>query len=176
MKEEKDIEKYIEWVVNKIDLVQEYGKAINKPDVSIYDLKSILSERLRVTLILGSEYQRFKKSFRVLKTEFDIFWDEKYTLTRRTLNPTTLSSGKWASKSDIESEVRFQYKEEYLKFKKELDELEDRISFLKRLMSSWDSISFDVSNYIKLIEIEVYSLNNSSSTEISNKQRRVRTN
>ncbi len=42
-------------------------------------------------------------------------------------------------------------------------------------MDQWEKVSFDVNNYIKLIEIEVYGLNNLSSTENTKKRVRERT-
>lgn len=172
MEEKDSIEKYIDWVVNKIDYIQESSKSLQKSDVSIHDLKTILSDRLHVSLVLNSEYQRLKANLTVLKRDYGIFWDEHYVLVRRQLNPTTLSSGKWSSKSDIESEVRYQYKEAYLSFKKQIDELENRISFFKRLLIDWNSISFDVNGLIKLLEMEVYALSGSGGTETV--RRRVR--
>ena len=169
---EDKIDKYIEWVVNKIEFVQESAKSLQKSDVSIHDLKSILSDRLHVSLVLNSEYQRLKTKLLDLKREYSIFWDEHYVLVRRQLNPTTLSSGKWSSKSDIESEVRYQYKDRYLEFKTQIDDSESRIAFFKRLLTDWNSISFDVNGLIKLLEMEVYALSGAGGTETV--RRRVR--
>ena len=47
----------------------------------------------------------------------------------------------------------------------QIDELENRISFFKRLLTDWNSISFDVNGLIKLLEMEVYALSGSGGTE-----------
>jgi len=166
------VENYIEWVQEKITLLKEQTKKIYRKDISLNDIKEILSSRLEISLFLNSEYQRFKFNFMYEKRRFDVWWSEKYTSKRGELNPRNLSGNKWLSQKEIQQEVINDYQEEYTKWQDTINDFEMQMEFIKRLMDDWNSISFDLNNLIKSIEIEVYSLSNTTGvTEVRRRQR-----
>lgn len=172
MSDNSSVDKYIEWVLNKIEQIQIYTSKLNKKDININDIKEVVSQRLHVTNILNSEYQRYRTQLTVAKRNYNIWWSTRFTEKRRELNPSSLPGSKWSSKNDIDAEIISSYKEEYIKYQEHIDFLEERTSFLRRLMTDWNSISFDCNSLIKLLEMEVYQL--SMISEDNTKQRRQR--
>ena len=106
---------------------------------SVYHNLAIYSD---VNLSLNAEYQRYKSEYRKLRRDFDIWFDERFTTVRRSMNDLNLPASKWASKQEIESETRVQNKSEFLEWKEQLDEAEDRMEFLRRLLDQWKTHAY----------------------------------
>ena len=180
------IDKYIKWIIDKTESIQKYTKSLNKPDVSLTEIKELLSKRLDVTLIFNPEIQRYKRQLKEAQREYRVWWGELYTKKRRELNPTSLSGNKWSGKADIEAEVITENKETYISKIKYIEDLEDNVSFMRGLLDNWKSIQMDLTNLVKILAIEAQELNmtnrvnNTYKRELDNnfeeKNRRVKRN
>lgn len=173
---EDNIDKYIEWVEEKSKKVKDILKNLKKPDISLQEVKQIASERVATSLVLNAEYQRIKLIHKRKQEEFNIWWSEKFSKVRRELNPITLPGTKYSSKSDIEAEIIDKYKEEYTSYKEVLIELESQVSFFRHHIESWKSLQMDITNLVKIFQLEVYDLkmNDSLDSEITNSIGRTR--
>ena len=109
----KIIEDYIEFVQDAIEKYQKNVDLVGNGYITPNMINEALANYSTVLFTLTSEYQRIKAQVYDLQVQFHSWWDEKFTLTRRELNDVNLPASKWASKQEIESEVRYRYKEEY---------------------------------------------------------------
>lgn len=174
----KSIEDYIQFVT---DTVKKYKKAvhlIHNDEVNPHTLNSALANYSNILFILTSEYQRKKAESYEMELDFESWWDEKFTLTRRTLNDTALPASKWASKQEIESEVRYRYKEEYKEWKTHLFEVQSKVSFYRQMLENWkkiDSILVQLSNNMRA-ELKSLSTEDRANRDLENdkpKRRKV---
>ena len=140
----------------KIKLVDKALDSLNKVDVQHIDIREVLRNRVGVTNILNIEYQRKRSEYKATKMNFDIWWAEKYSEQRKLLNPDSKPGNKWLSKSDIESEAIVKNRNEYFSKRSELEDIENQKDFLKQLIDSWNSIQFDITHLLKILDHELF--------------------
>jgi hypothetical protein len=130
---------YVTYVQEQIKLFEKYTHLIDDalgeitPQIVNYNL----AHYTNVNIALNAEYQRKKNHLSRTRRDFQLWWDEKFVTIRRAQNPASSPASKWLSKQEIESETRAQYKDEYLKWREDLDDLEDQVSFIQRLLQQW---------------------------------------
>lgn len=153
---------YITYIEEQLKI---FRKDVNVIDESINEvtpllLNTSLAIYTVVSSALNAEYQRKKKELRTVNNNFQSWWDEKYIITRRRLNPDSAPKAKWLSKGEIESELRYEYKKEYLEWRNTLDDLEMSKSFVLRLLGQWDThskilntLSYNMQSELKALEL-----------------------
>ena len=152
------IEQYIEWVQQSISVVQRNLSSIHKPDISIADLKEILSNRVYASLAISLEYQRYKTQLEQRKREYKVWYSEKYVEVRDEVNPTSLAGSKWISKGEIDAVIISRYADRWSSKQEEIDEIERKVSFLRTIREAWSSIAYDLNNLTKIVELEYNSI------------------
>ncbi len=155
---EKDdpIEVYIEFVNQYIDLMAQYTDPLSDTnDIDVHKIKNILGNRLSISNTMVIEQQRYKRILKALKRDYKVWYSEKYTTTRRELNPRELAAAKWLGKSDIEAEIVTKFTEIYKDWQVKIDDATDRLELFRRLIDSWNSLQFDMTNLTKIVEMEL---------------------
>jgi hypothetical protein len=152
------IENYIQFVQETIEKYKQnvdlVGNGYLTPDM----INEALANYSAVLFSLTAEYQRIKAQTYEKRLQFDSWWDEKFVETRRELNDTSLPASKWLSKQEIESEVRYRYKEEYQEWKRSLFELEHKESFYRQMLDNWKKIDNILTNLSLNMRSELKSL------------------
>lgn len=151
------IESYIAYAQSKIEMLERYtSKLTNSADVNVSVVKEVLCNRMSVTNMLTIELQRLKKRKDILQRSFTVWWSQKFSEKRKEMNPTTLAATKWASKSDIEAEVIAENSVVYLQKQEEIDAVNTKIEFVRRILTQWNAVQFDLGNLTKIVEIEYH--------------------
>jgi hypothetical protein len=148
------IDNYIKYVSEKLETMQEYTSSLRKPDISISELKEMTGERLHVNYVLTGEYQRLKTRCEQAEEGFKVWWSDKFSAVRSDLNPKSISGNKFSSKTEIDAETIARNKEEYLERKERLLLLQSQTEFVKKLIEDWRSVQTDITNSIRLLELE----------------------
>jgi len=157
------MEDYITYVEGQL---KKFRRAINVIDrgdtneVTPMLINRSLATYTQINSTLNAEYQRKKKELLNCKNRYQVWWDEKYVATRRRLNPDSTPKNKWLAKNEIESELRVEYKEDYLKMRDELDDLEMSQRFILRLLGQWEShhkilttLSYNMQSELKALDL-----------------------
>ncbi|MFW6225417.1 MAG: hypothetical protein ACOC3V_00495 [bacterium] len=145
---------YLEFVETTIKKYQKYSQFINyeTSEITPEAVNTALAQYNDILLMLISEYNRKKDDYNKISLDYQLWWDEKFSNIRRELNPMNAPASKWASKSEIESEVRVQYKNEFLDWQKNLLKIEQEKSFIGNLLDAWkkmDSILITLSTNLR---------------------------
>ena len=148
------VQEYIQYVEIQLNNLRRHSESLNKPDIQLSDLKQATANRFQILTILNAEYQRYKRLFKAVQEDYRIWWSTEYSLVRSTLNPHSLPGNKFASKAELEAETIRKHAQKYKEMRKDLIDIETKMEFLRRLMDDWRSISFDIANDLKIIELE----------------------
>ncbi len=134
---------YIKYVEEQLKIFRKETEVIDEGinEVTPLLINKSLAVYTQVNITINAEYQRKKKELFKHKNLFQSWWDERFVQIRREMNPTSITASKWLSKNEIESELRATHKEEYLKWKDEIDDLEMSKSFVLRLLDQWNTHS-----------------------------------
>lgn len=130
---------YITYVQEQIEQFKKYTNLIDDAlgEITPSQVNYALANYTNVNIALNTEYQRKKSELDRKKRAFHVWWDEQFVIVRREMNPPTNPGTKWLSKQELESEVRSRNKDEYLGYRDDLDDLENQVNFLSRLLSQW---------------------------------------
>lgn len=143
---------FVEQQVEKMRGYAKFNSADGQP--GFFELNKALSEHQVVWLGLVVLNALAKVEYAKAKEQFDDWFAEKYIEKRDELNPRALSSTKWYSTKEIEMQVRVSYKEEYIKYERELTFAEQKVASIRRLMEGWQNQQFVLSRLSKNVEAE----------------------
>jgi hypothetical protein len=132
---EDNLERYIK---TQIEIFKKGIHLINdEKDISPSLLNEALANFTHVNIVINIEYQKIRKKLKNLEVELGLWWDEKFVEVRRELNDPSLAASKWLSKSELESETRSRYKEEYKDLEQKKNNLDAQRSFIQRMTEIW---------------------------------------
>lgn len=139
MEQNNQASDYITYVQEQIEQFKKYTNLIDDAlgEITPAQVNYALANYTNVNIALNTEYQRKKSELDREKRAFQVWWDEQFVVVRREMNPPTNPGTKWLSKQELESEVRSRNKTTYLQYRDKLDEIENQVSFLQRLLSQW---------------------------------------
>ncbi|MEI7509695.1 MAG: hypothetical protein WCJ62_09565 [Flavobacterium sp.] len=127
---------YEKFVVENLNKFSEYSN-FGKQEISPWEINMALGAYHEVSVTLLSEYQKAKYILNQVKRNFTVWYDEKYLEARKELNNPNDPASKWASTKEIDSHTRVKNKEEWLSKTEQVEEQEQRVSFLSGLRDSW---------------------------------------
>ena len=112
--------------------------------MKLQDINFALGSNLKVVLALNAYYQILLSQYNILEKKFQIWWDEKFSLASQFLNPPDLPGSKYKGIKEIESYVRFNNKDEYIKKTDELDKIKLKMNFIKSLKDDWSGNQYSL--------------------------------
>lgn len=130
---------YIKFVEEQIAQWKSNIKLIRSGTIQVSPelLNKALGEYEEINLALIAEYERYKFQYEQEREKFNIWYDEIFESSRTSLNDPTLPAAKWASKSEIESHARVLNKNQFIEWKTQLNTMQAKVSFFRRLLDSW---------------------------------------
>lgn len=131
------IDYYINFVEEQIRKYRDKSKLIISKDIQPYLVNKTLAEYQDINLMLNAEYERAKTKFVEIQDAFQEWWDEVFLKAREYLNPLDRPATKWASIKEIEAYTRHNNKEQFRIWKRKLNDVDARMSFIKRLLDQW---------------------------------------
>jgi len=149
-------QRLIEFCETQIQKMSKYASLGNSDGQIGFDqMNTALSEYQSINLSLIAIYNLAKIEMTKAKETFDDWYAEKYIEVREEKNPRHLSAQKWYSTKEIEMEVRVKYKTEYKKYNEEFLFAEQKVAFLRRMLESWSSHQYILSQISKNIISEI---------------------
>lgn len=128
-------------------------------EIGFDKMNQALANYQNINLSLIALYNLAKVEHTKVKDAFDEWFAEKYVQIRSDRNPTTVSSTKWLSTKEIEMEVRVTFKKEFNRLHTEVAFAEQKVAFLRRLLDSWSSHQYVLSQISKNIISEMQGSN-----------------
>lgn len=147
---------FLENDTEKIEFIQSIGTLINNGQIPVELLNENLANCFSISRYLITLYEETTLEYENLKTDFDIWYSEKFCYYRDKLNSDRTKS-KFASKEEIQSEVLMN-ESEYRKWKNDLAVYERRVSFYRRLLDSWKVQSNILVQISQNMRSEMYAL------------------
>lgn len=146
---------FFSFVQTKIEQLAEFKRNIQDiNNVTLQELNVALFQHNETYNSLVSLYNIAATEEEVVKMDFQLWFDEKYTEARALLNPPNLSSMKWASTKEIESYVRTKNKEGFRQRRVAVIAAERQTAFCRRLMEGWDGLKFSLNTISKNQQIQ----------------------
>lgn len=158
VKTEED--KLLEFVNEQIEKFRKYSN-LGVEDYSqpgFYELTQALHNWAPINYSLMGMSVIAKRELSKAKNNFEDFMAEKYMIQRAILNPPGLSAAKFAGSKEIEYAVRINYKDEYDRLSKEVDDAETKLAFIRRLQDSWQSNLMILNRLCKNVDTEALKL------------------
>lgn len=109
---------------------------------SIYELDMALSTYEQTMFGLVAMYEQAKYDAQVAKEAFEEFYAEKFMEVRNQYNTIDVKKGQWLSSSEIEYTTKSIFKKELAELKADQLKKDAERSTLERLMKSWESYQF----------------------------------
>lgn len=147
---------FLEGDTKKIEFIQSIGKLIENGQIPVELLNENLANCFSISRYLITLYEETTLEYENLKTEFDIWYSEKFCYHRDKLNSDRTKS-KFASKEEIQSEVLMN-ESDYRKWKNNLSLYERRVSFYRRLLDSWKTQTNILIQISQNMRSEMYAL------------------
>ena len=122
---------------------------------SFYDLNTALCSYEGVLLALLPIYEDNRYLSKQAKEVFDIWFAEKFIGVRDRENQKDLAAAKWLSAGEIEKKVIAENKDEYSALRANVLKCEAQESTIRRLIDSWGSYQFILSNLCKNAQAEL---------------------
>ena len=107
-------ESFLNYVEAQIKEFQRQDLLNTETDLTYYDVESSLRRYQSVFFSLIAMKAKTKRSVKRKSREFEIWWDDKFTVIRKRENKLDLSAQKWASIKELESMTRAEFQKEYL--------------------------------------------------------------
>ncbi len=120
-----------------------------------YELNQALMNYQSVNLALISIYAVAKTEFSQAKEAFEDWYATKYIQVRDELNPRSISTTKWYGAKEIEMQVRHQFNKEFRAMNDDLIFCEEKVSLLRRMLESWASHQYVLTQLSKNITAEI---------------------
>ena len=143
--------------------MKEYSHIGSDKEISFHELNSALCNYQLIYLTLLSLYNVAKIDHTKKKEEFDDWYADKYIDIRHRENRSDMSAQKWVAAKELEMLVRKEFKEEYRALNDEVLVADHKVSFLRRLLESWQTQQYVLSQLSKNIIAEVGSTNTENS-------------
>lgn len=157
---QNSFDNYIEFVQAQIEKIDEYASLIKNGYVYPEKLNWLVSEYTRINLAIISQYEILLRERSLLEESYQKFWDSAFLKSRDKLNSSRVAS-KYASLSEIESQTRVDYAEEYGMWQSKMKELDSKIGFMKRILNAWDKednllavLSYNTRSEMKALKVE----------------------
>lgn len=167
------MEDYKEYVEQQLDQFSKYASLIDDASLEVTPelVNTALANYTNVNVALNAEYQRYKSELQKAERSFQLWWDERFTDVRKENNRLDIAGTKWISYKEIASETRMRYKEEYDQWASHVQELEDRVNFLRRLLDQWEKHGHMLAQLGQNMRAEMQSLGVQDRVNATNKVR-----
>lgn len=169
---------YIDYVESQITYLREQLKLNNGEEVTPLYINTVLSNYGNVGITLIGEYTRYKKLLFELQKEYSRWYDAKFMEVRRIMTSEYEGKTIKLSLKEIETGVKAKYEDDYWNWQDKINDMELRISFLRRLIDQWSKMDNVLNNLSKNMRQEMVSLsieNRLNKNEQVNNRRKVRT-
>jgi len=144
---DEKIKSIIEEYDAEIDIYIKFVKDAQKEIMELSDLIEegyILPQRVNRCIVyynrtlntLIQEEERYLTKKRTLERAYRSWWDKVFLSARDKLNEGR-SSSKFASLTEIQTQTRGDNREEFDKWEKAIEEMDDKVRFYKKLIDSW---------------------------------------
>ena len=148
--------KLLEFAEKQIEKMSKHAKLGNtEGQVGFFELQQALASYQQVNLGLISVYALAKVEYARAKEQWEEWYSERYIEVRDELNPRSMTSTKWYGAKEIDMQVRVKYKVQYKKYSSEVTMAESKLSLLRRMMDSWATHNYTLSNLSKNAQAEV---------------------
>lgn len=171
----KTIENYISFVKTEVAKFKQIGNLINEDlnEVEPSAINRALASYYDICLMLHAEIQREKINLSIIQTDYQIWYDEKFTIAKKTVQNEykEIGSIKPALK-EYEVRLRLDFKDEWRDWQMRLAEADVKVSFYRRqrdTLNRYDSILTTISHNMRS-ELRSLTLDNRTNRnpEISN--------
>lgn len=156
-----EIQEYVDFVSGVVNKYQEIGDLINQDEISPAKLNRALSLYYNMSLALNAEYQRAKKEKLDLELEFQIWEDDHFEQAKHSVLSDYGDSKTKPSVTEYQTRLRSLFKEEWLSWKKAINDAEAKERFYLRLFTTLDkydniltTISYNMRSEMKALSIE----------------------
>ncbi len=147
------VQEYMVEVQTAISQLKEIGSLRSSTNtISPETINSHLSNSYNYYKVIVSEYERKKYEHEMRKTNFQIWWDEKFIEVRNKLNDGRTAS-KFASKSEIDSQTRVDNKEKFSELNDELIKSDYILATYRRIMMKFP----DFENNLRTLSVNMRS-------------------
>lgn len=130
---------YIQYVEATIARYSEAGNLVRNKEVNPTDLNRVLAEFLQTNLTIIAEYQRAKVNKFSVENEYNIWYDQKFMDTRKSLFGENETNSKISVK-EIETQLRVNNKDEYKIWQEKLAEADFKEQFLLRVVEQYKKL------------------------------------
>lgn len=158
MLEPEDKEEYLKYVEEKIKYIERYMAIIKNDEITPQVINHALANHGSIQDWLIKEFEHIQLDYTDLKEDYQAVFDEWVIEARNKLNEKRVSS-KFASNSEIEGQARVDHREEYIKWKRKLMIMEQKMNFYRRIRDNWEAQRDILSNLSWNTRAELRSLN-----------------
>ena len=158
----------VTFVTEQIDRMRSYVQFQAGKEPTFFEINQALLSYQDTQLGLLALHNTSKMDHTRAKEEFDDWYADKYLLMRERVNPISLSAQKWASQKEIELMVRKEFPTEFHKYNWAVIEAEQQLAFMRRLVDSWASYQFVLTQLSKNIIAELGGLSVEGSLDTNN--------
>jgi len=124
---------------------------------SFFEVNQALMGHHNVYLSLLTVYYSAKHEYTAAKRQYDNWYAEKYTLIMRAENPRSISAQKFISTKEIEFLLRMAHATEISEKLDNLNLLDEKLSFMRRMLDGWKGHQFVLTQLSKNIMGEAQS-------------------
>jgi hypothetical protein len=146
------------FVNQQIERMRSYVQFQAGQDPTFFEINQALLTYQDTNLGLLALHNTAKMENTRAKEIFEDWYAGKYIEMRDRLNPRTLSAQKWYSQREIELQVRNEYAEEYHRYNWDVIATEQQLAFMRRLLESWASYQYVLTQLSKNLISEISSL------------------
>lgn len=139
---EKAGDKLLIFVEKQVDKMNNKILFDGNREPSLYELQMALSTYEQTMFGLVAMYEQAKYDAEVAKSKYKEFYATKFMETRNKYNTLDTAKSKWLSANEIEFTMQSIYKKELAMLETDRIEKEAERSTLERLMRSWESYQF----------------------------------
>lgn len=151
-KSEKEL---LEFCSDQIGKMKKHLRLGSKQDYpAFYEINIALMGYQNVYLALLTVYYTAKHELAEFKNIYDNWYAKLYTDIRNKENPKTLAGMKWISTKEIEFILRMKHTVELTEKFKELNLLEEKVGFMRRMLEGWKSHQFVLTQLSKNVQGE----------------------
>lgn len=152
------VDTYVSYVEETIRKFGKTAKLIHKEEIRPQELNYSLASYLEVNIGLIAEFQRAIAEKVDFESQYEEWWDKKFSEKRKEMVAETSSKGKIAVK-EIDVEVRLAYPEEYQVWETKHQELTAKVNFLERLVELYKKYDSVLTTLSSNMRSELRSLN-----------------
>ena len=151
-------QKLVAFVTAKIEKLRKAVHIGADHEPTFYEVNQALCGYQDTNLALIALYNTAKVESMKAKERYDDWFAEKFIDIRDRVNPRTLAAQKWYSTKEIEMMVRRENLEEYHRLNTDILMTEQQLAFLRRLLESWSSHQYVLTQLSKNLVAEMKGL------------------